>query len=332
MKIAIITDSWLPLTNGVVTTLTTLIPVLKARGHLVEVIYPRLFPTLPCPSYPEIRLALCFSGRLAARLDAFGPEAIHLMIEGPLGLAGRHFCVKRRLPFTTSFTTRFPEYIRARYPIPITATYRLMRWFHGGATRTTVATSSLKRELEARGFKNLAYFSRGVDLELFKPGPKDVVSLPRPLCLYAGRVAVEKNLQAFLDLPLPGSKMVIGHGPARPGLRQKYPEVHFLGWKTGQELAQLMAAADVFVFPSLTDTFGVVMLEAMACGVPVAAFPVTGPRDVVVHGETGWLDSNLRVAVEKALEVDPERCRRHAIQDSWEKCCDQFEAALARVR
>jgi glycosyltransferase involved in cell wall biosynthesis len=215
--------------------------------------------------------------------------------------------------------------------VPLGLTYRYLQWFHGRAARTTVAAPSLRSELEARGFKNLVNLSRGVNLELFKPGPKDAFSLPRPISLYAGRVAVEKNIQAFLDLPHSGSKVVIGDGPGLAKLKGKHPEVHFLGWKTGRDLAKHLAAADVFVFPSLTDTFGVVMLEAMACGVPVAAFPVTGPRDVVVHGETGWLDNDLRVAVEKALKMDPERCRRHAMQYSWEKCCDQFEAAFVSV-
>lgn len=331
MKIAILTDSWLPLTNGVVTTLTTLIPILESRGHRVTVIHPRLFPFLPCPTYPEIKLAVFPFKKLFRLLDGIRPEAIHIMIEGPIGLAGNFYCTTRQLPFTTSFTTRFPEHIRVRFPVPCGVTYRLLRWFHGRATRTTVATPSLREDLEARGFRNLVYWSRGVDLELFKPGPKEAMDYPRPIFMYAGRVAVEKNLEAFLDLPLAGSKVVIGDGPALPALRRKYPEAHFLGWKAPRELARYLAAADLFVFPSQTDTFGVAMLEAMACGIPVAAFPVMGPLDLIIQGETGWLDGNLKVAAEKALDMDPKRCRDHATNYSWEKCCDQFEAALMRI-
>ncbi|MDI6854958.1 MAG: glycosyltransferase family 1 protein [Deltaproteobacteria bacterium] len=331
MRIAIISDSWLPLTNGVVTTLTTVIRMLEARGHAVLVIHPRLFPTIPCPSYPEIKLALSTPRALADRLDEFAPEAIHLMIEGPLGLVGRYYCDRRRLPFTTSYTTKFPEYIRARYPVPVGATYLALRWFHRGAARTTVAAASLKRELEARGFRNLVYWSRGVDVDLFKPGGKNAMDYPRPIYLYAGRVAVEKNLEAFLDLKLPGSKVVIGDGPALPAMKRRYPEVHFLGWQRQQDLARYMAAADVFVFPSLMDTFGVVMLEAMACGVPVAAYPVPGPRDVVVHGETGWLDSDLQKAAAKALALEAKRCRAHAMNYTWEKSVDQFESILIKI-
>jgi len=330
MKIAILTDSWHPLTNGVVTTLTALIPALEARGHSILAIHPSLFPTIPCPTYPEIRLAVFFYRKLARMLQHFQPEAIHLMIEGPIGVVGRLYCQRRGLPFTTSYTTKFPEYIRARFPLPIEASYAFLRWFHCGAARTTVATISLKRELEARGFKNLVLWSRGVDVEVFRPADKSFLDYPRPIYLYAGRVAIEKNLEAFLDLELPGSKILIGDGPALPDLRRRYPKARFLGWKSPRDLARHMAAADVFVFPSLTDTFGVVMLEAMACGVPVAAFPVTGPNDVVAHGETGWLDSDLRRAVEKARHLDPQRCRAHALQYSWEKCYDQFESALIK--
>lgn len=331
MKIAILTDSWHPLTNGVVTTLTALIPALEARGHTILVIHPRLFPSIPCPTYPEIRLAVFFYRKLVRMLQDFQPEAIHLMIEGPIGLAGRFYCRQQGLPFSASYTTKFPEYIRARFPIPIAATYAALRWFHRGAARTTVATISLKKELEARGFKNMVLWTRGVDVQVFKPGDKGFLAYPRPIYLYAGRVAVEKNLEAFLDLPLPGSKVVIGDGPALTSLHRRYPKAYFLGRKTGRDLARHMAAADLFVFPSLTDTFGVVMLEAMACGVPVAAFPVTGPCDVVVHGETGWLDNNLGRAVEKARELDPQRCRAHALQYSWEKCYDQFENVLVQI-
>lgn len=332
MKIAILSDSWFPLANGVVTTLATMIPALEARGHTVMVIHPGLFPTIPCPTYSEIRLAAFFGRRLARLLDGFRPEAVHLVIEGPVGLAGRYYCLKRGLPFTTSFTTKFPEHIKARFPIPTGPIYWLLRWFHGKAARTTVAGPSLKQDLEARGFKNLVYWGRGVDTDLFKPGPKAVMDYPRPISLNVGRVAAEKNIEAFLDLELPGTKVIIGDGPALPKLSRKYPDVRFLGRKTGQDLAQHMAAADLFVFPSITDTFGVVMIEAMACGLPVAAFPVIGPLDIVVHGRTGYLDNDLQTAAESALSMDTKHCREYAMKYTLEKCFEQFEAVLVRIR
>jgi glycosyltransferase involved in cell wall biosynthesis len=287
-------------------------------------ITPAGFKTFACPTYPEIRLAWRPRKTLRALLDAFKPEALHIATEGPLGLAARAYCVSRRLPFTTSFHTRFPEYIQLRFYIPSALTYGLLRWFHGQAKRTLVSTSSLREELSRRGFKNLVLWSRGVDTELFRPRPQGFLADERPIFTYLGRVAVEKNVEAFLRLDLPGTRYVIGDGPQLAELRQRYPGVRFTGAKTGLELAQYLAAADVFVFPSRTDTFGLVMLEAMACGVPVAAYPVQGPLDVVRHGETGFLDQDLRRAALQALTLDRNRCREFAARFSWRETTKHF--------
>ena len=329
MRIALVTDAWHPQTNGVVTTLTRMTEGLAARGHEVLVVHPGLFTSIPCPTYPEIRLSVLPGRRLGRMLDHFDPDAVHIPAEGPLGLAGRNWCLRRGRPFTTAYMTRFPDYVRLRTGLPPGVTYRLLRWFHGPAARTMVSTPTLKSELEGRGFANLAFWGRGVDTDLFKPRPKDRIAAPRPLAMYLGRVAVEKNIGAFLDLDLPGSKAVIGDGPALGKLKARHPEVLFLGRKTGLDLAEHLAAADVFVFPSRTDTFGIVLIEAMACGVPVAAYPVAGPVDVVRHGTTGILDQDLGRAARQALELDPAACRGYALGFSWEKSVQQFEANLA---
>lgn len=329
MRIALVTDAWHPQTSGVVTTLERMTLGLTARGHDLLVLHPGLFRSLPCPTYPEIRLAVLPGRRLARMLDDFDPDAVHIPAEGPLGLAGRGWCLRRGRPFTTAFMTRFPDYVRLRTGLPPAVTYRLLRWFHGPAARTMVSTPTLKSELEGLGFANLAFWGRGVDTELFAPRPKDRIAAPRPLTMYMGRVAVEKNIEAFLDLDLPGSKAVIGDGPALDRLKARYPGVRFLGRKTGLDLAEHLAAADVFVFPSRTDTFGIVLIEAMACGVPVAAYPVMGPVDVVRNGVTGILDPDLGRAVRQALELDPAACRDYALDFSWEKSVQQFETNLA---
>jgi glycosyltransferase involved in cell wall biosynthesis len=329
MKLALVTDAWHPQTNGVVRTLTTTVQHLRALDVQVEVFHPQLFRTVPCPTYPEIRLAL-FAGRaLARRLDAWAPDAVHIATEGPLGLAARNWCRRHKRDFTTAYHTQFPEYVRARAPIPLALTYAALRWFHRGARRTLVATPSMQRQLERRGFDNVARWSRGVDSDLFRPGDKAYLDLPRPLWLYLGRVAVEKGIDDFLRLDLPGTKVVVGDGPARARLQAEYPETHFAGFRHGEDLARHVAACDVFVFPSRTDTFGLVLLEAMACGLPVAAYPVTGPVDVVVDGVTGVLDENLRSAALRCLSLDAGACRAHALQYSWAACTQQFRAALA---
>jgi glycosyltransferase involved in cell wall biosynthesis len=329
VKIAIVTDAWRPQTNGVVQTLSTTADALRAGGHDVVVIEPGLFRTFPCPTYPEIRLAWFPSRRLAAMLAGFDPDAVHIATEGTLGLAARRWCMRESFPFTTSYHTQFPEYVRARAPIPLALSYAHLRRFHSAAQRTMVATAAMQRQLEARGFRNLVRWTRGVDVSLFKPGDKAVLSFPRPIALYVGRVAVEKNIEAFLRLDLPGTKVVIGDGPARPELEAKYPATKFVGYRYGAELAAHIAAADVFVFPSRTDTFGLVMLEAMACGVPVAAYPVTGPIDVVQPGTTGVLHTDLREAALAALEIDPAKCRAYALEHTWEAATRQFLSNLA---
>jgi glycosyltransferase involved in cell wall biosynthesis len=325
MRILIATDAWDPQVNGVVRTLKATARELEARGHDVRFITPDGFTTVPMPTYPEVRLALFAKTRIAGVISAFAPDAIHIATEGPIGLGARQICVERGLPFTTSFHTRFPEYIEARIALPSSWTYGLVRWFHQAATRTMVATASLESELRARGFTNLCTWSRGVDTDLFKPGAKLLFDLPRPISLYVGRVAVEKNIEAFLAIDLPGTKVVVGDGPQLAELKARFPGVHFAGARFGADLAAHYAASDVFVFPSRTDTFGLVMLEALACGVPVAAFPVQGPRDVLERGAgVGVLDECLKSAVERALTLNPQRCRQYALQYSWGACTSQF--------
>lgn len=332
MRIAIVTDAWRPQTNGVVTTLARTAQGLAEWGHDVRLVTPSDFRSVPCPTYPEIRLSLLPGRRLRRALDDFEPEAMHIATEGPLGLAARSLAVRRRWSFTTSYHTQFPEYVRARAPVPVGWSYAALRWFHGAAVRTLVNTPAMSAALAARGFDNLVRWGRGVDTALFRPRQGNPLSLPRPIFVYVGRVAVEKNIEAFLSLDLPGSKLVIGGGPALDSLRVRYPRVSYVGFRHGEELATLVASADAFVFPSRTDTFGLVMLEAMACGVPVAAYPVTGPIDVVSEGVTGALDDDLRAAALRALDVSRESCRAHALQQRWEVAHRQFLGHLADVR
>lgn len=324
MKILIVSDAWLPQINGVVRTFLTTKTILEAKGHEVRLITPDLFRTIPCPTYPEIRLALRPLQKITSIIDHFRPDCVHIATEGPLGLSARAYCHKNNKGFTTSFHTKFPEYIRARFGIPATFTYRLLRWFHSLSTTVMVATGSIRQELEAQGFKNLAHWSRGVDIKLFRPQAKDFLSDQRPIFLYVGRVAVEKNIEAFLKLNLPGTKYVVGTGPQLELLRAKYPQVRFVGAKAGQELSHYYAAADVFVFPSRTDTFGLVLLEALASGVPVAAYPVAGPLDIINTSKVGCLDDNLERAAHNALKIAPESCRQYALKYSWQVCTQQF--------
>ena len=324
MRIALVTDAWFPQVNGVVRTLSRIVEELRAMYHTVEVISPQGFRTVPCPSYPEIRLAVLPGRKVRRILDGFAPQAIQIATEGPLGMAARRYCVKRGLPFTTAYHTRFPEYIRARAPIPLAAGYRFMRWFHGASKGLMVATPTVQRELEARGFTNVKRWTRGVDTELFRPRDKDFLSLPRPIFIYIGRVAVEKNIEAFLALDLPGSKVVVGDGPACEHLRRRYADTRFLGAMHGEELACHYAAGDVFVFPSRTDTFGLVLLEALASGVPVAAYPVPGPLDVINGHDVGVLDDDLGKAARAALEIPSQRCRAYALEFTWRRSAEQF--------
>jgi glycosyltransferase involved in cell wall biosynthesis len=331
VRISLVTDAWLPQVNGVTTTLRGCRDVLVGQGHELDIVSPDRFRNLPCPGYPSIRLAVWPGRKVGRLLEAHRPQAIHLATEGPLGLTARLYCGRRGLPFTTAFHTRFPEYLRVYTGLPEGATYRLLRWFHGPAERTLVPTESLKTELEQHGFGHLVRWRRGVDTELFRPRPGDFYGLPRPVFLYAGRVAPEKNIEAFLELELPGSKVVVGDGPARARLAALHPEVHWAGMRHGEDLAEHYAGADVFVFPSRTDTFGVVMLEAFASGLPIAAYPVTGPVDVVEHGVTGVLDHDLRAACLAALELDRAACRAHALELSWERCATMLLDNLAVI-
>lgn len=330
MRILLVTDAWLPQVNGVVRTLSTLVEHAEALGHQVLVVHPGGFRTVPCPTYPSIRLSAFPGPGLAAMLDCFDPDAVHVATEGPLGAAARQLCLRRGIPFTTAFCTRFPEYLYSRLRLPTRLGYLGVRWFHRAAERTMVATRSLREELAGHGIARTALVPRGVDTRLFRPRGKAALDhLPRPVFLTVGRVAVEKNLEAFLDLELPGSKVVVGDGPARAALERKYPDARFLGARHGEELAGLYSAADCFVFPSRTDTFGLVMLESLACGVPVAAFPVPGPLDVLGDAAAGVLDEDLRAAALRALEIPAAACVEHARGFRWEQVTRAFLAALA---
>ncbi|MEJ2602016.1 MAG: glycosyltransferase family 1 protein [Gammaproteobacteria bacterium] len=329
MRIAIVTDAWLPQVNGVVTTLGRTRQELIRAGHRVKMITPADHRTMPCPSYPEIRLALLPYRRVRRMLDGFRPDCIHIATEGPLGFAARRYCRRRGLRFTTSYHTRFPQYIRERAPIPESWTYAWLRRFHRHAAAVLVPTAGVRKELEGRGFGHLRLWGRGVDLQRFRPDHRGTLDGERPVFMYMGRVAVEKNLEAFLDLDLPGTKYVVGDGPDLVRLRRRYPAAVFTGYRFGVELAHALASADVFVFPSRTDTFGLVMLEAMACGTPVAAYPVTGPLDVVDPGRTGVLDEDLGRACREALSLDRAACRRAALACSWSRATTAFLAHLA---
>jgi glycosyltransferase involved in cell wall biosynthesis len=326
----IVTDAWFPQTNGVVSTLAQTAAWLGRFGHEVRIIHPRDFYNVPCPTYPEIRLSILPYWRLQRSILAYSPQALHIATEGPLGLSARRFCLRRGMRFTTSYHTQFPQYLRARFPLPLSASYRALRWFHGAAVRCMVSTASVRRDLAAHGFQNLAAWRRGVDTEIFKPHPKNFLALPRPIAAYVGRIAVEKNIEAFLNMEWTGTKIVIGDGPERPRLEKQFPNAVFMGYRFGEDLAKHLAAADVMVFPSRTDTFGLVNLEAMACGVPVAAYPVTGPIDVVEDGVTGALDLDLAAAALRALKVDPKACRERALKSGWDECSREFEGNLER--
>lgn len=332
MRIVIATDAWKPQVNGVVTSLQQTRTELIAQGHEVLMITPEGRRSIPCPTYPEIRLALFQGRKIARELDAFHPDCIHIATEGTIGLSVRRYCRRRRLAFTTAYHTQFPEYVRARFPIPISWTVCFLRWYHGPAIRTMVPTPAIKGLLEDRAFSGIVIWSRGVSTEVFSPDEPFQYELPRPIWINVGRIAVEKNIEHFLALELPGSKVVIGDGPDRDRLMKTYPDCHFAGYKFGRELAAHLAGADVFVFPSVTDTYGLVMLEAMACGLPVAAQPVTGPVDVVRHGITGILDKDLARACREALVLDRTACLAYAESRSWERSTRQFVSHLTHCK
>jgi glycosyltransferase involved in cell wall biosynthesis len=326
MKILIVTDAWEPQVNGVVRTLKSTRRELERLGHHVDVLSPLEFRTVACPTYPEIRLSLFPGATVRKRIRAAAPDALHIATEGPLGIAARAFAVRNRLPFTTAYHTRFPEYIQARFGVPLRVTYTFLRWFHGKAEAVLVPTRVVKSDLEEWGFRpeRVVLWSRGVELDIFKPGAPMKNDARPPVFLYVGRVAVEKNIEAFLALDLPGTKWVAGEGPLLETLKRRYPEVRFTGVLDQHQLASLYNAASVFVFPSRTDTFGLVLLEAMACGCPVAAYPVTGPVDVIGDSPAGVLHENLRHAALTALAIDRALPRAHAERFSWEACSRQF--------
>jgi len=324
MKISMVTDAWEPQVNGVVRTLKSTMRELRALGHSVEIITPLEFRTLPCPTYPDIRLSILPRVKVARRLADFDPDAIHIATEGPLGLAARRFALNEGIPFTTAYHTRFPEYIHARTGMPLSWTYAFLRWFHGPSRAVMAPTVVVQQDLEANGLKNVVLWSRGVDLEIFQAHKCNRLHSEPPIFLYVGRVAVEKNIDAFLALDLPGSKWVAGTGPALAGIRARYPGVNFLGVLDQQELARVYASADVFVFPSRTDTFGLVLLEAMACGLPVAAYPVTGPLDVIGDSRAGVMHEDLRTSCLAALELRRDDAVAHARKFSWRAATGQF--------
>ncbi len=328
MRIAIVTDAWEPQVNGVVRTLKSTARELEALGFTVDFVTPLEFSSVPCPTYPDIRLSLFAGSGVARRLSELDPDALHIATEGPLGLAARHFASIQGLPFTSAYHTRFPEYVRARAGVPLAWTYAALRWFHRPSRAVMAPSAAVKRDLESHGFRNVVLWSRGVDLDIFKPQRGDRLGSARPIFLYVGRVAVEKNIEAFLELDLPGSKWVVGAGPALKDIQSRYRDVNYLGVLGQHELAQVYVSADVFVFPSKTDTFGLVLLEAMACGLPVAAYPVTGPVDVLGDSKAGVMHENLRTACLEALKLRREDAAAHARKFSWRAATEQFLANL----
>ncbi|MET0363689.1 MAG: glycosyltransferase family 1 protein [Sphingobium sp.] len=333
MRIVIVTDAWAPQVNGVVRTLHTIQAQLMAMGHVVKIVSPGLYPSMPCPTYPEIRLALARPASVGRAIADFRPDAVHLATEGPLCLAARRWCLRQGLPFTTAYHTHFPDYVAQRTGLPSAWVWRYIRWFHGAAQAVLVSTPSVRAELRAHGLANVRPWGRGVDLAAFSPDappPAIFADLPRPIQLYVGRVAVEKNLEAFLASGHPGTKVVVGDGPALPALRRAYPDAIFAGSMFGRDLAGAYAGADVFVFPSRTDTFGLVMIEALACGTPVAAFPVSGPIDIVTSA-TGALADRLEEAIVRALACERSACAAYGQNFTWDKSAQEFLAGLHAI-
>ncbi len=324
IRLLIATDAWRPQVNGVVRSIERLVDELPRLGAEVTVLSPGWFRSVPLPTYKEIRLAIARPSTFARHIAEIKPDAIHVATEGPVGIGVRRWCLRNHRRFTTSYHTRFPEYIAKRVPVPLTWTYSALRRFHNAGNGCMVATPTLRADLARRGFENLMHWTRGVDGTLFRPREGARLPFPGPIFLYVGRIAVEKNLEAFLALDLPGSKVVVGDGPDLGRLKSVYPDVHFLGVMTGEDLAKAYAGADVFVFPSRTDTFGMVLLEALAAGLPVAAYPVPGPLDVIGPAPVGVLDEDLRTAALAALEIPRERCRAFALEHSWEASARQF--------
>jgi glycosyltransferase involved in cell wall biosynthesis len=333
-RIILTTDAWYPQVNGVVRTIDMTARTLREMGHEIDVVEPTGLLAASVPFYPEIRICLPRTGPLAKRILKFNPDHVHVTTEGPLGLAVRAFCRNRGWKFSTSYHTKFPEYLKKLAFVPRRATFAFLRWFHDPATPLMTATPSLDAELKGRGFKApIARWSRGVDLKLFRPQAKVDAPWPRPIQLYVGRVSAEKNVEAFLKLKTPGTKVVVGDGPIKAWLEKTYPDAKFLGYKKGEELAACYAMADLFVFPSLTDTFGLVVIEALACGVPVAAYPATGPVDIITHEKLGKCDDDLGKAVECALRTgDRDACIAEAKKYTWQNCTQQFVDNLVPVK
>jgi len=331
MRVMIATDAWRPQINGVVRSLERMVEAGPEFGVTPRMLTPEGFRQIGLPSYPDIRIALATRKALAERIADFGPDHIHIATEGPIGWLTRAVCLAQKRPFTTSYHTRFPQYVAARWPIPESWSYGFLRRFHGPAAAVMVSTPTVEAELRQHGFEKIVRWGRGVDLSLFHPRPQSVLDLPRPIFLSVGRVAVEKNLDAFLSLRLPGSKVVVGDGPARADLQRAFPDVTFLGTREGEDLAAIYASSDVFVFPSLTDTFGIVLLEAAASGLPVAAFPVQGPSDVFAGSGAAVLNEDLRTAALQALRIPREICLEHAASHSWHRSAAQFYGHIRQV-
>jgi glycosyltransferase involved in cell wall biosynthesis len=328
MRILIATDAWMPQVNGVVRTLSSLATELRRRGHEVLIVSPQDFRTVPMPTYPEIRLALAGPRQLGRIIAGFNPHSIHIATEGPVGMATRRAALRAGRSFTTSFHTRFPEYLRQRLPVPERLSYAFLRWFHAPATTCLVPTEAVRRELSGRGFGHLATWTRGVDRAVFKPSAPIDFGLPGPIFLTVSRIAPEKNIEAFLDLDLPGSKVVVGDGPGLAEMRRRYPAVHFTGAQSGEALARHYSSADVFVFPSKTDTFGIVLIEALACGAPVASYREPGPLDVIAGTAAGCMADDLRAACLSALTLDRQAALARSRAFSWSACADIFLGAI----
>jgi glycosyltransferase involved in cell wall biosynthesis len=324
VKILLVTDAWEPQVNGVVRTLKTTARELGALGHDVRFLTPLQFRTLPCPTYPEIRLSLFPGARVDALLREYAPDVLHIATEGPLGMAARRFALRNDFPFTTAYHTRFPEYVHARLRLPLRWSYAWLRRFHAPSRAVMAPTQVVVDDLVANGFRNVRLWSRGVDTDVFHPQPGARLDSTPPIYLYVGRVAVEKNVEAFLELDLPGSKWVVGTGPALERIKARFPAVNYLGLLEREELAKVYAAADVFVFPSRTDTFGLVLLEAMACGLPVAAYPVTGPKDVLGASGAGVMHEDLRTACLAALNLRRGDAVARAGAFTWRAATEQF--------
>jgi glycosyltransferase involved in cell wall biosynthesis len=332
MRVLVATDAWHPQINGVVRSLEHLASEAPSFGADIALLTPNDFRTMPMPGYREIRLALAWPDAVRRAISAARPDAVHIATEGPVGWMARHVCRSEGYPFTTSYHTRFPEYLAARLPVPLAWSYAALRRFHNTSAGTMVGSPTLERDLRERGFSHLMPWSRGVNADLFCPRGERPFAFPKPVFLFVGRLAVEKNIESFLKLDLPGSKVVVGDGPLRASLEARFPGAHFLGVRTGEALAAVYASADVLVFPSLTDTFGIVILEALASGLPIAAFPVMGPLDVIGASGCGCLDADLRCAALRALDISRDKCRAHALTFTWQDSVSQFLDNITRAR